>query len=140
MRWTPLTALLIVLLALPASAGAATRWIVKGAGWGHGIGMSQYGAYGMAQKGSDYREILGHYYTDTTVGRAATQRVRVLLQSSERYVRFVGASSANGKRLSRRTTYVARVSGAGVRLRTSKGKRVGTFTSPLVVRARSFRL
>ena len=140
MRWTPLTALLILLLTLPASAGAATRWVVKGAGWGHGIGMSQYGAYGMAQKGSDYREILGHYYTDTEVGRAATQRVRILLQSDQRYVRFVGATSASGKRLNRRSTYVARASGTRVVLRTRKGKRVGTFRSPLVVRSRSFRL
>src|SRR3954465_5429569 len=47
----PLTAVLLALLALPASADAATRWVVDGAGWGHGIGMSQYGAYGMARNG-----------------------------------------------------------------------------------------
>ena len=32
-------------------------------GFGHGLGMSQYGAQGMAQEGKTYREILKHYYT-----------------------------------------------------------------------------
>ena len=36
-------------------------------GSGHGVGMSQYGAYGMAEKGYDYREILTHYYHGTEV-------------------------------------------------------------------------
>ena len=36
-------------------------------GYGHGVGMSQYGANQMAQEGADYREILTHYYTGVTV-------------------------------------------------------------------------
>lgn len=36
-------------------------------GYGHGVGMSQYGAKGMAENGSDYKEILAHYYKDTTL-------------------------------------------------------------------------
>ncbi len=36
-------------------------------GWGHGVGMSQYGAQSMAQDGADYREILMHYYTDICI-------------------------------------------------------------------------
>ena len=36
-------------------------------GYGHGVGMSQYGAKGMAENGSSYEEILLHYYTGTTV-------------------------------------------------------------------------
>lgn len=36
-------------------------------GYGHGVGMSQYGALGMAKKGYSYREILMHYYTGTTL-------------------------------------------------------------------------
>lgn len=42
--------------------------IVEGRGWGHGVGMSQWGAYGMAQAGASYEEILTHYYTDVTIG------------------------------------------------------------------------
>lgn len=37
-------------------------------GYGHGVGMSQYGANAMARAGKDYREILTHYYTGVTVG------------------------------------------------------------------------
>ena len=37
-------------------------------GYGHGVGMSQYGASAMAAEGTDYRDILTHYYTGTTVG------------------------------------------------------------------------
>ncbi len=36
-------------------------------GYGHGVGMSQYGANTMAKNGSDYREILAHYYPGTTL-------------------------------------------------------------------------
>ncbi|WP_227004124.1 stage II sporulation protein D [Salicibibacter halophilus] len=36
--------------------------IIHTKGWGHGVGMSQYGANGMAQEGNDYREIIDHYY------------------------------------------------------------------------------
>ena len=36
-------------------------------GYGHGVGMSQYGANQMAKEGADYREILTHYYTGVTV-------------------------------------------------------------------------
>lgn len=37
--------------------------IVKNKGYGHGVGMSQYGAQGMAKEGYNYKEILNHYYT-----------------------------------------------------------------------------
>ena len=53
--------------------------VFVGHGWGHGIGMSQYGAYGYAQHGWTYDQILAHYYTGTTLGPAPTNRVRVLL-------------------------------------------------------------
>ena len=42
----------------------------RGKGWGHGVGLCQVGAYGMAMRGSDYKEILAHYYP----GTAARQR------------------------------------------------------------------
>src|SRR5699024_10384039 len=43
-------------------------------GYGHGVGMSQYGANGMAQEGKTYEEILNHYYQDieiSTINEAA---------------------------------------------------------------------
>ncbi|MBE3578119.1 MAG: stage II sporulation protein D [Limnochordales bacterium] len=39
-------------------------------GYGHGVGLSQYGAAGMAERGSKYQEILAHYYQGTTLARA----------------------------------------------------------------------
>ena len=41
--------------------------VIQTKGYGHGVGMSQYGALGMAKKGFSYREILMHYYTGTTL-------------------------------------------------------------------------
>lgn len=41
---------------------AVTGWEAWGGGWGHGVGMSQTGAAGMAEKGRTFQEILGHYY------------------------------------------------------------------------------
>ncbi|AGA69947.1 SpoIID/LytB domain protein [Desulfitobacterium dichloroeliminans LMG P-21439] len=40
-------------------------FIFNGRGWGHGVGMSQWGAYHMAQRGYTYREILDFYYQQT---------------------------------------------------------------------------
>lgn len=45
-----------------ALAIAVPYYVVEGAGWGHLIGMSQYGAQAMAEAGSPYPEILAHYY------------------------------------------------------------------------------
>lgn len=41
--------------------------IIKTKGYGHGVGMSQYGALGMAKQGKTYEEILKHYYKDTKI-------------------------------------------------------------------------
>jgi stage II sporulation protein D len=48
--------------------------VVTGRGWGHGTGMSQWGAHGMASAGATYRDILAHYYRGTAVGRPAAPR------------------------------------------------------------------
>jgi peptidoglycan hydrolase-like amidase len=44
-------------------------WLFTGRGWGHGVGLCQVGAYGMAQRGHTYREILYHYYTGVELSR-----------------------------------------------------------------------
>jgi len=53
--------------------------VVSGRGWGHGVGMSQYGAYGQAKAGRTYDQILSYYYPGTEIGRTSTTQVRVLL-------------------------------------------------------------
>jgi len=109
------------LLATPAQAGV--RWDVTGHGFGHGVGMSQYGAYGYAQHGKGYRFILGHYYSGTTIGRLRETRVvRVLLDVSGGDIAFGGATSACGKSLDPRRRYVARRIGRSVQLRAARGR------------------
>jgi stage II sporulation protein D len=66
-------------------------FLLDGRGWGHGVGMSQWGAEGYARHGFGYREILGHYYPHTHIGIADPREVRVLL--AERRAR-VGLGSA----------------------------------------------
>ena len=43
------------------------KFVFDVTGYGHGVGMSQYGANAMAKNGSDFREILTWYYTGTEV-------------------------------------------------------------------------
>ncbi len=43
--------------------GRIERFVISGKGWGHGVGLCQVGAFGMAQAGSTYDRILQHYYT-----------------------------------------------------------------------------
>ena len=38
---------------------------ISGGGFGHGVGMSQYGAYGLSLQGYSYEQIIRHYYPDT---------------------------------------------------------------------------
>jgi stage II sporulation protein D len=130
MRRIVLLTALIALLAAP-SASAATRYVVSGAGFGHGIGMSQYGAYGFAQKGVGYLRILKHYYKGTQLGRAPSRPVRVLLQASDPYVRFSGASRVSGKKIGPGLHIVCPAGGS--RLRVSGA---GTFNGPISVTGR----
>ena len=50
-----------------------------GRGYGHGVGMSQYGAYGRALDGQTAAQILNHYYRDTSVGTIPASQIRVLV-------------------------------------------------------------
>ena len=51
----------------PTRATGGTGITISGRGWGHGVGMSQRGAHGMALLGFSYREILLHYYTGVEI-------------------------------------------------------------------------
>ena len=50
--------------------GAVQRFVFTGKGWGHGVGLCQVGAAGMAQAGSRFESILTHYYTGVRLGLA----------------------------------------------------------------------
>jgi SpoIID/LytB domain protein len=91
----PFVAILaIVLVATGSAAGQQTPpssygeavFVVSGRGYGHGVGMSQYGAYGQALAGRTYEQILAHYYTGTQIGKAGRKELRVLLAEGRRAV------------------------------------------------------
>src|SRR3954452_6771782 len=67
-----------------APAGSGALFFFSGHGWVHGVGMSQYGAYGYAQHGATYQEILAHYYAGTTIGPAPVSTIRVLLADKKK--------------------------------------------------------
>ncbi|HZA89776.1 MAG TPA: SpoIID/LytB domain-containing protein [Solirubrobacterales bacterium] len=145
-------------LLLPAPDRAeAVRFEIKGAGWGHGVGMSQWGARGYAKHGRDHKRILEHYYRHTRVGQTEARKVSVLLRSGPGTVRFSGASAACGSSLDESREYRADRAGPDVLLRRAGGEQLencgrelqaqgresirvegkGTYRGDLVVRARS---
>ena len=77
--------------------------MIDGRGWGHGVGMSQYGAQGYALDGWRYPRILAHYYRGTDLQVLPGRAVRVLLLERRPSVRIGSARpfrivGANGKK------------------------------------------
>lgn len=79
-------AVVLAALAVPAVANAGTTFVLDGGGWGHGVGMSQWGAEGYARHGFAYRQILAHYYPHTTLAVHRSTTVRVLLRENQSHV------------------------------------------------------
>jgi stage II sporulation protein D len=104
---------------------------IRGGGDGHGIGMSQYGAYGYALHGKGYKFILHHYYRGTALGHTDPRRVvRVLLATGS--AAFAGATGAAGKTLNPSATYSVRPLAYGsLGVFDASGKRVARGSAPL---------
>src|SRR5919202_1086814 len=139
-RWGPMRKLglvvpLVVLLGA-ATAHAASRLVIRGAGFGHGIGMSQYGAFGLALQGVGYRAILSRYYQNTSLAELdRTPDVRVLLQAGRRSVKVAGAVSVGGRRrLNPALTYRVVRRGAGLVIRQG-GRALLTSAPPMRIAA-----
>ncbi len=66
----------------PAQSGAL--FLVSGHGYGHGVGMGQWGAQGYAKQGYTYDQILDAYYPGTTLGQTTTTSIHVLLASGKK--------------------------------------------------------
>jgi len=92
MRRLVILLVLAAALAAPGLASAAPSFVFKGHGWGHGIGMAQYGAYGFAQEGWNHERILAHYYRGTKLGPAPLSSIRVLLASGRRSLEIQSAA------------------------------------------------
>jgi stage II sporulation protein D len=63
--------------------GKEAGWVFSGQGWGHGVGMCQIGAYGMAQRGNSYWGILSHYYSGVSLGRVSAVVRRIHQESGQ---------------------------------------------------------
>jgi stage II sporulation protein D len=50
-------------------SGRVTKFVLEGRGWGHGVGMCQVGAYGLARAGFSYEKILKSFYTGVSVSK-----------------------------------------------------------------------
>jgi stage II sporulation protein D len=62
------------------------KFVITGSGFGHGIGMSQYGANQMSKEGRNYKQILDFYYKDTNVAREInTDHYNHHIEGADRY-------------------------------------------------------
>jgi SpoIID/LytB domain protein len=110
-------------LAAPAPAAGA-GWVINGRGFGHGVGMSAYGVYGLARHGSEYRQILARYYQHTRLGHVHGRHVKVLLGSGLAAVRFNKANAACGVHLNPHDAYQFATAGGGIALATKAGRTI----------------
>jgi len=62
---------------------SAPVYVLTGGGYGHGVGLSQYGAFAQAKASRSYRDILSFYYPGTTIGPAPLAKVRVLVADAK---------------------------------------------------------
>ena len=115
-------AALAALLLLPAAAEA--RWVIPGKGFGHGVGMPQWGAFGMAKAGKPYTRILKRYYNDVLIGSAEGEELRVLIASGLGSISFRSATEACGVSLDKWRTYSFQISSGQVTLEDAGGSRL----------------
>lgn len=113
-------------------AGAASALTIRGAGFGHGVGMSQYGAAGFAEHGYTHAQILAHYFPGTEIGRVGTDTVVRVLLASPPTATFTGATNAGTVKLDPDQRYGARSASSGrVDLLDARGRVMATFDAPL---------
>ena len=129
-----IAATLLIALVAASVASAKTTFTIRGAGFGHGVGMSQYGAMGFAQQGRNAAEILAHYYTGTALGTTdPNQQVRVLLVPQTKTARITGARAAGSRKLDPSVTYTLKRRGISQVELSGNGRRLATFSAPLQV-------
>jgi stage II sporulation protein D len=103
-----------VVLVLASTPGASaeeidatgvTKWKVTGHGWGHGHGMSQYGAKGAAEQGVGWKQILAFYYPGTKLGRSHGP-IKVLITADKRDVQVDARAGLRLRPLAGTKTFV----------------------------------
>jgi SpoIID/LytB domain protein len=127
----------------PPPSHAATNFSILGRGWGHGLGMSQWGAKGLADKGWTTAQILKHFYRGTAIGTStAVKTVRVGLTYEQSAITMAGngrfdiydntgklrASGASGQ------TWKVQPSSSQLVVYNSSGAKVFSSPAPVTVR------
>ncbi|MDR3201651.1 MAG: SpoIID/LytB domain-containing protein, partial [Bifidobacteriaceae bacterium] len=103
-----------------ADNAVAGSFAVSGSGWGHGVGMSQYGAQAMALAGRSAAQILKHYYTGASVAtRSVGQDIRVQLRGG---ASKVTVTYSDGGRVRAGDAWTAVGAGGAVVLTPASGK------------------
>jgi SpoIID/LytB domain protein len=120
MRRLLLPVALFAALVFAASAPSATLFVIRGKGWGHGVGMSQWGAYGLARGYAvdhqyTWQQIIAHYFHHTTIG-TRSKTVSVLLVGSK------GSVSIGSEFRVKAGTRSVQHSGDSTVSKTSKGR------------------
>jgi stage II sporulation protein D len=146
MRRLVALALIVSAVASVAAASSAAPktpqpvFVLTGGGWGHGVGMGQWGALAQAKAGRDHRTILAYYYRGTTIGEAPAallDRVRVLVGDGLPSVTVANALAVfdgEGKRYALPVGPV-RV-GPALKLPVGKGGKQVAVPGPVTFRAR----
>ena len=129
-----LTSLLVFGLCSTAGAASNSNFTIRGAGFGHGIGLSQYGAYGYAAHGSNSSDIALHYFQGTHIGNAAGRTIRVLLQQGKGTVWVSGVTRVGAKTVDPTVSYrLVRGGLDQVELRSARGKKLATMQGVVTV-------
>ncbi len=117
LRSTTAIALAVSILALaatPAFASTFPSFRFSGAGYGHGIGLSQYGSKGFAEQGRSGKWIVGHYFPGTTITTPAAKTMKVNLDPAANYTQ--SSATYNAGYSATRWTVQAGWTGMGISL------------------------
>jgi len=117
------------------AAQSSPAFFATGHGWGHGVGLAQYGAYGYALHGWSYDKIVAHYYPGTTFGEAPVKRVRVLLVAGSKRVVVSSPSPfsvRDGSGRSHKVPAGRQELGVGLKLKLAADSEAKALPGPLV--------
>jgi SpoIID/LytB domain protein len=73
----------------PPANAVPNEWIIVGSGWGHGVGLSQYGALGQALEGRSWQDILSHYYPGSALSDSPVDKQIIVGLSQDKTAVFV---------------------------------------------------
>lgn len=133
--------ILIMLVGPHAYAASEVEYIINGHGWGHGVGMCQYGARGRALAGHNYQSILKNYYRGVEVKNASTPsraKIGISLNSTrlklgQSYRFNIYQDEAKTKLIAKDATglWEVRLEGGKLSLYQPNGSKKGTYGSTL---------